>query len=173
MNILSVRISDILPHSLKARQSACHWRICGRMNRRINIASSRLERRRHRETPRGASYLWLRLFLMVLACRYSGETGMCGSGRLSRKSLNGNNRQARGDAWLPQSGSALYRTLSLSSPCASPREGTEYFIRGREWLSVPPAKKTREILFYAPIPDDIENNEHRWYRSWAFCGCHP
>ena len=41
-------------------------------------------------------------------------------------------------------------------------DGTEYFIRGREWLSVPPAKKTREILFYAPIPDDIENNEHRW-----------
>jgi hypothetical protein len=41
-------------------------------------------------------------------------------------------------------------------------DGTEYFIRGREWLSVPPAPKTREILFYAPVPDDVERNQERW-----------
>jgi hypothetical protein len=41
-------------------------------------------------------------------------------------------------------------------------DGTQYEVRGREWISVPPAPRAREVLYYVPVPDDAERFLHRW-----------
>ena len=41
-------------------------------------------------------------------------------------------------------------------------DGKEYEVKRREWISVPPAPRAREILYYVPIPDDTERYQVRW-----------
>ena len=41
-------------------------------------------------------------------------------------------------------------------------DGTEYEVRGREWISLPPSPRAREVLYYAAIPDYPDHFQHRW-----------
>jgi hypothetical protein len=41
-------------------------------------------------------------------------------------------------------------------------DGTEYEVKGREWISMPPARHPRELLYYVAMPDDAERFQHRW-----------
>ncbi len=41
-------------------------------------------------------------------------------------------------------------------------DGTEYDVRAREWISMPPARHPRELLYYVAMQDDPERFQHRW-----------
>jgi hypothetical protein len=41
-------------------------------------------------------------------------------------------------------------------------DGTEYEVTGREWISMPPARHPRELLYYVAMEDGSDRFQHRW-----------
>jgi hypothetical protein len=41
-------------------------------------------------------------------------------------------------------------------------DGTQYEVNGREWISLPPSPRAREVLYYVAIPGDPDQFQHRW-----------
>jgi hypothetical protein len=41
-------------------------------------------------------------------------------------------------------------------------DGTQYEVKAREWISLPPSPRAREVLYYVAIPDDADRFQHRF-----------
>ncbi len=41
-------------------------------------------------------------------------------------------------------------------------DGTQYEVKGPEWISLPPSPRAREVLYYVAIPDDADRFQHRF-----------
>ena len=41
-------------------------------------------------------------------------------------------------------------------------DGTQYEVNGREWISLPPSPRAREVLYYVAVPGDPDRFQQRW-----------